>query len=519
MSINKKICSMALKHALLLTPILLAPAPALAAACTPSAESSAAVRDLLADSIVGRDIIRQAAQRIGGVDKLRAIKRLRYITEGDLSNGTQNYDPRKALDPDKNGPMTRIAELNFDTRQHRRKTSIIDNAGQTEAFWEHYANGHAWTLYPGVGSLADDETDEATFLDPITRSIPALLILQAMDNLTSASWIGESCATGILSDVVEFSWNPGTRFRLHIDKEDKLVRRIEATASDTLVGDDNVFQDFEGEMIVDGISFPTMTRAWRRGTIYSQLKTAQVEINPALEIFANEPPARLLRMPPASSARHIGNGLYEYLTGITDYFIYFFDLGDGVAVFDAPISSDLSRQVEQEIEKTVGKPVKYVIASHFHGDHVGGLSHYVRQGVKVVATPENFAILSRYANASARLNGIKLPRAEPDFAAVDKQPLTLRGTNGQKLIIYRAPNISHVQTMLMAYHPASRTLVTADFFSEVAAFGADDARLAAWLKSPAAPKVDWLVGVHNRKISYKEVQDRAAAFGKAKKVQ
>ena len=67
-----------------------------------------------------------------------------------------------------------------------------------------------------------------------------------------------------------------------------------------------------------------------------------------------------------------------------------------IAVFDAPLSEARSLAVIEEIVRQIpNKPIRFVINSHQHFDHTGGLRAYNHIGATVITHWKNFDFLNR----------------------------------------------------------------------------------------------------------------------------
>lgn len=58
---------------------------------------------------------------------------------------------------------------------------------------------------------------------------------------------------------------------------------------------------------------------------------------------------------------------------------------DGVVVFDALGTPSLAAKMLAEIRKVTKQPIRYVVQSHYHADHIYGLQVFKEQGAKVLA--------------------------------------------------------------------------------------------------------------------------------------
>lgn len=69
----------------------------------------------------------------------------------------------------------------------------------------------------------------------------------------------------------------------------------------------------------------------------------------------------------------------------------FVDLGTELLVFDAFNTPSAAQQLKKQAEKLTGKRVKYLVNSHFHGDHVFGNQVFKEQ--VIISTPETRTLI------------------------------------------------------------------------------------------------------------------------------
>lgn len=81
------------------------------------------------------------------------------------------------------------------------------------------------------------------------------------------------------------------------------------------------------------------------------------------------------------NVKQIGNGLYVFRWWV--YRNFFVVTDDGVIVTD-PMNPKAAKLLQGEIRKVTDKPVKYVVYSHNHHDHISGGNIFKAEGAKFV---------------------------------------------------------------------------------------------------------------------------------------
>ncbi len=82
--------------------------------------------------------------------------------------------------------------------------------------------------------------------------------------------------------------------------------------------------------------------------------------------------------------RDAGNGLYSAVDLSSEYASGFWIADGGVVVFD-PTNAAFSKAMFKEIRERTDKPIKYVIYSHNHWDHISGAAIFAKNGAQIVA--------------------------------------------------------------------------------------------------------------------------------------
>ena len=159
----------------------------------------------------------------------------------------------------------------------------------------------------------------------------------------------------------------------------------------------------------------------------------------------------------------LGNGAYLIPGASASYNVMFVDLGSSVFVLEAPVKAQVSEAVMHKIKETLpGKPIEYVVMSHFHFDHSGGLVPYLESHATVVASKGNGEFIKELARAPRTLAGHEGPIDDPQL-----EPVGGHREFGQthRVELYEVGPNPHVDEILVAYLPESKLLFVADLYS------------------------------------------------------
>ncbi len=146
------------------------------------------------------------------------------------------------------------------------------------------------------------------------------------------------------------------------------------------------------------------------------------------------------------------------------------EMKDYVILVESPLNDDRAAAVLAEVKSLVpSKPIKYVVATHHHFDHSGGLRAIAAEGVTVIAHDANKAFLEKALAAPATVNPDRLAKSGKKGVVEgirDKRVLT-DGTRTVELL-HIAGNTHH-SGLIMAYLPKEKVLVEADAYTPLAA--------------------------------------------------
>jgi len=143
----------------------------------------------------------------------------------------------------------------------------------------------------------------------------------------------------------------------------------------------------------------------------------------------------------------IAGDLYRFQNNF--HFSVFLVTPDGIIATD-PINPEAAKWLQGELKSRFGVPVKYVIYSHDHRDHIAGGEVFAPQATVIA-----------HERARAAIIGEQRPTAIPDLTFTDRMTVTLGGKSVELIYL----GLSHSDNMIVMHFPQERALYTVDFVS------------------------------------------------------
>jgi glyoxylase-like metal-dependent hydrolase (beta-lactamase superfamily II) len=160
----------------------------------------------------------------------------------------------------------------------------------------------------------------------------------------------------------------------------------------------------------------------------------------------------------------VAKGVYQ-VKGSTHHSLAV-EMKDYVVLVEAPLFEERSLAVMKALEeKMPGKPIKYVVMTHFHIDHSGGIRAYAAKGATILAQEENVGFLKTVLSRPKTIRPDSLARAGNILPNIEGVKGTKSLTDGERTIELREIPNPHVSGMLVAYLPKEKVVFVSDLFT------------------------------------------------------
>jgi glyoxylase-like metal-dependent hydrolase (beta-lactamase superfamily II) len=165
----------------------------------------------------------------------------------------------------------------------------------------------------------------------------------------------------------------------------------------------------------------------------------------AMALLLGCPPGGLSQQPPVREVTKLAGEVYRFRNA--GHYSVFAVTPAGVIATD-PINADAARWLKAEIARRFGQPIRYLLYSHDHADHIAGGEVFA-----------DTATVVAHDNAKATIVGERRPTAVPQLTFSDRLTLELGGTVLELAYVGR----NHSDNSIVMRFPRERLLFAVDF--------------------------------------------------------
>ena len=406
-----------------------------------------------------RRVIDQMVAAVGGRDALRAVRT--FVSEETIrkSSGGQGVNPRapgvvegfRAAWVDIPGQrINELRTLDITGNQLWDVQRFITRNGTTTVSWS--------SMTKNVTPAAQVPRERTAF--GRRYFLPFLIGIQSLP-VNAARSLGTATVDGKPQDVLAVTDADGAQLTLFVDRGTHLPTRIEGLVISPAVGDTVEVISFSDYRRVGSLLLPHRRTERRHYDTDWEYRAERLAIDTPLADSLFAVPAGLSdETPPLSGMVKLAPDVYLVPNPYESVFVVF---DDYVLVLEAGGSNGDSRNTFARIREVApNKPVKYVVATHYHDDHLAGLRPFIMEGVTIVTTADARGRVEEIARARSQLNPDTLDRARraPIIEIVDRARV-FKDAHHEVQLHQIGPN-AHVDQMLVAYLPAERILFEGD---------------------------------------------------------
>jgi glyoxylase-like metal-dependent hydrolase (beta-lactamase superfamily II) len=256
------------------------------------------------------------------------------------------------------------------------------------------------------------------------------------------------------------------------------IERVETWLGENIMGDMHIVATYSGWKDFGGAMAPAKIVQTRGDWPFFEVTVTSAKLNPpdlASIAPAPAPPAGRGGGPggpggpggaPAMmvTTEKLGEGLYRLTTGPGSYDSVVVEFRDHVMMLEAGQSEARGLAYIAETKKLFpNKPIRYVMNTHPHSDHTGGLPALVAEGATIITQKNNEEFLEKALNTPRTLLNDTLAKnpKKAKVEAVGEKKVYSDGTRTVEIYhIYPAP---HSNGLMVAYIPKEKILFQGDF--------------------------------------------------------
>jgi glyoxylase-like metal-dependent hydrolase (beta-lactamase superfamily II) len=267
--------------------------------------------------------------------------------------------------------------------------------------------------------------------------------------------------------------------------EMNIVDRVETWLGENIMGDMHILAVYTGWKDFGGVMAPSKIVQTRGGFPFFEVNVTAAKANPpdvatlvpspAASGGPAAPAAGNAPAPLTVTSEKLGDGLYRLTTGPGSYDSVIVEFRDHIMMLEAGQSEARALAYIAETKKIFpNKPIRYVVNTHPHADHTGGLPTLVAEGATVITQKNNEAFLDKALNTPRTLLNDTLAK-NPKKAKIETVLEKKIYSDGTRTVeVYHVSPVPHSNGLVIAYIPKEKVVFQGDFSLPAAGQPAND---------------------------------------------
>jgi len=442
-------------------------------ACAASLPAQPAMAFTVSSWTRARQVLDRGIDALGGLNAFRLVDDIHYVSNATVTEIGQSAGPEAAyyLRPLRSEGYVDFRNKRYVLVQHtnyigsgERASSIVTT--ERSGFTVDLRSNALYPLATGAQAAANAG---------VQRLLPHLILQAALRRANTLRSLGTAQHNGRAQDVIDFTDADGSKLTLFFDAGTGVLTKTEGLSDRLLEGLTGVETLFTDYRTVSGVRVPFHAESRIAGRTTTSVSYNEIAFNVHPDSARFSAPADATIGPEVGGPNKpltlttLGRDVY-YVDAIETGGIFFYSamfvvFSDYVLVVEAPLSDNVSQIIIAKIKETApGKPIRYVVATHYHTDHTGGIRGYVAEGSTIITTPGNRGFFERLAAVAHPLNRDRLSQ-EPRAPAIETVAQKRVFTDGDHVVeLYSLGPTSHADEMLVAYLPREKLAFVSDVF-------------------------------------------------------
>jgi glyoxylase-like metal-dependent hydrolase (beta-lactamase superfamily II) len=389
------------------------------------------------------------------------------------------HDPMRPINN-----YVRVIDLTAPTSRHTGATNNIGAGGSTTVtpgtFFQQVTPQQADVSQPWAGSVEFYMTPWGFLKGAADNNATASRRRVDGKNYTVLSW----------SPTVKAPSGKNYVINGYVD-EKNVVDRVETWLGENIMGDMHILATYTGWKDFGGVMAPSKIVQTRGGWPFFQVDVTAAKANPTDVATLVPPPAPPAGRggpgggaPPAGapaggagrggpgggpapltvSSEKLGDGLYRLTTGGGSYDSLIVEFKDHIMMLEAGQSEARALAYIAEAKKLIpNKPIRYVMNTHPHSDHTGGLPAMVAEGATIITQKNNEEFFEKALNTPRTLLNDTLAKnpKKAKVEAVSEKKVYSDGTRTVEM--YHVSPVPHSNGLMVALIPKEKVLFQGDF--------------------------------------------------------
>lgn len=244
------------------------------------------------------------------------------------------------------------------------------------------------------------------------------------------------------------------------------VENVKTWIDNPVLGNTEVESRYADYKDYGGVRFPSHIVRRQGGHPVLDIKVDDVKVNGAVDVKV--PQNVVAFKAPEVKSSKLADGVF-YLTGGSHHSVAI-EQADHIVIVEAPLNEERSLAVIAKAKEIIpGKPIKYLVNTHAHFDHSGGLRAYVAEGATIVTDAANKSYYQKVWAQPHSINPDRLSAAKTSAKFETFKGKHVLSDGKRKIELHSLAGNSHNDAFALVYLPAEKILIEADAYTPLAA--------------------------------------------------